>query len=278
MALTAIEIANTTPETYDIQYKYYTYSGDYSTIATSVFSHGVASPWTVNGDVITAPTNWTDISDDVYQDGDLTYDWRGSSLVWTTRVRGKNYSASLMDKKDAIACLRKIDTTTGSVNWVLDWLGQITGGEHNNDYRNGMEWSREITGTNFTLEGCNSPRVTAGPANAAAGKAVTVSSTLSVAQTSAEAGKNEFIGTTCNPQASNITDSNLSTVWMSATPPVSTVETDNQGEGGIIFSELFFYPTSGYTTDRTWWIGPSNADYPSTIHGRRFLYIGISAL
>lgn len=251
-SLSAAQIANTTADAYDVQYRYYSGSR-FTRIATSPFATGcLPTSFSLSGGVPTTASDWRDITAQVQYGGALVSEWNGNQIVWNAQLSGQNYTACNLGPGVAIAALRKLTRVGYDSGWELEFLGNLIEGDHKDDYKRGLPWNRSLTGVNSLLDQVTAPRLTAGPVSAITGATVAVSSEL--ATPSLEAGNGEFVGTTANVTKQHLIDSNMNTVWISQDAPVLYGETPAWAGMAVTFDEVFVSPPAGWDAAESWWV------------------------
>lgn len=243
MTLTATEITNSTASAFDVELTFYA-GPTFASLTLSAYDYGV----------LPTLTGWTNVSAYVNYAGRLTYTRAGSSLRWTATLSGTGYNAAYFGPGRAILCLRRI--TVAGVQTVaqgLFFLGQIVSGSHEDDYRHGGDWQRNVSGLDGYLQRSTAPRLTAGRIDLLESASVTASSTLLTP--ALEAGSGDFAGTLVSVAATNTIDGNINTLWISNDQPDSTPEAAAPSPvQQVMIDKVFFKPIAGYDADLLWWI------------------------
>ena len=218
--------------------------------------------------------NWIDVTESVAYSGSLSLERVSSSIRMSATLNGINYDATYFGPGQAILCLWHIDVNgVQNVPYVpgyyysVCFLGHIMEGGHEDDYKHGGRWSRQLGGADSLLQRSNTPRLAAGRVNLLSNATVTASSTLLVPAT--EAGTGEFAGSLVNVDPENTIDNNINTLWIANDSPHKDTLPEPKGE----MARVFFKPVAGYDVDKLWWVEIINkATFLSNEEGVGLLY------
>ena len=262
MTITATQIANTTTESFDVSYQYF--SGvDYVDVTFSDFTSGsVPVGWSVSGNTITPDDGFVDVTDRVIMNGSFMHERKNSSIIWSVNLEGVQYDSDYFSVGKAIVSMVKYTRPGYNSGWILNWIGRVDDGTHRDTFRHNGRWSRTIKSGESALTKTDAPRIFVGQTDIARNASVSVSSTLAVP--AVEARNNEFFGSTANVDGSNIVDGTDYTVWISENVP-TPIGANGQiaGPGRMYIDEVFFLPVTGYNQTKTWWIEFYKAGSPN---------------
>jgi len=197
---------------------------------------------------------WTDVTEYVIYNGMLTIERVSSTIRFAATLNGVNYNADYFGPGQAVLCLNNIKVSgvqtvpadTGTT-WATFFVGHVMEGNHEDDYKHGGRWSRQLGGLDSLLQRSTAPRLAAGRVNLLSNSAVEASSTL--VTPALEAGTGEFAGSIVNVDPENTIDGNINTLWMSNDVPHSTALSPTYGT----IRKLFINPITGFDQSRSWW-------------------------
>lgn len=249
MTLSATQETSTTTATATVDLRFYAGVAWDDLTLTDFTLRALPTGW---ADADTPGVGWTEITDRVHWNGVLTSERDGNAVKQRLSIRGENYDSDYFGLDQAVVVLDRIIVDGVTLyDWGLWFVGIITAGDNADDCRHGGAWSRELKDLSAVLALAHAPRMTAGTVNIAEGVSVADSSTLALA--SLEAGNGEFVGTTIDVDASNITDGNLNTVWISSDIPSVVGETPvASGSPHLVIDKVFISPVAGFAG--LWWI------------------------
>ena len=198
---------------------------------------------------------WTDVTERVAYSGSLARERVSSTIYFSATLNGTNYDTTYFGPGQAILCLYNVvvagtqilPADTGTT-WGVFFVGHITEGGHEDDYKHGGRWSRKIGGLDTLLQRSTAPRLAAGRINLLRNAAVTASSTLFVPAT--EAGTGEFAGSLVTVEPENTIDDNINTLWISNDAP----HAEEREEATAYIQKVFIKPVTGYDQSKLWWI------------------------
>jgi hypothetical protein len=225
------------------------------------------------GAIIVPGAGWTEVTQDVVYSGGLTLERTSSTVRFSAKLSGINYDASYFGPGQAILCLYRnevagvqvdpvpaeIEDNEGHItlvdSWAVFFLGHITEGGHEDDYKHGGRWTRQMGGLDTLLQRSTAPRLAAGRVDLLSNAEVTASSTLLVP--ASEAGTGEFAGSLVTVEPENTIDNNINTLWMSNGMPHLGTLTQPYGD----VRRLFLKPLDGYDQSKLWWIELDDSEF-----------------
>lgn len=262
--LTSTEIANTKVAAFNIGLRYFV-GGELFTELADLTNFKVTNAlpvgWTASGDTITPTSPWLECTWDVIHEGTFQQELTDGKITWRADISGYNYNPVFYSPGKAVCCLRRIETATYDSGWVLWWLGVFDSGSHSDDYRRGQNWSRQVRSIEASLDLLDSPRLVVAGMNMLEDASATASSTLGTP--AAEAGNNEFVGTTANVEPDNTVDQRLNTLWISQNTVNVIAETPAATNRALI-DEIFYKPYAGFAITNSWWFEIFNNEATNT--------------
>ena len=147
-----------TQNDFDIPFKVYAGLA-YKDLDLADYSEGVAP----TADTLSA---WTDVTERVIYNGSLTKERVSSTIIFEATLNGVDYDATYFGPGQAILCLCNV-TLAGfqilpvdsGTTWGVFFVGHITEGGHEDDYKHGGRWSRKIGGLDTLLQRSTAPRL-----------------------------------------------------------------------------------------------------------------------
>lgn len=256
MTPTEHETLNTTTDSFDVQYRYFSGQNWVGLIKAGLSQ---LSGWTAPD--TGKPETWTEITDKVAYSSRFTQTLTGSSIAWVADLSGWDYNNLLMGQGIAVVCWRRIYRPTGTVTapagwqpWLIEFIGEFTDTEQQADYKAGKTWSRQVTGYNNWLGRYNAPRITAGKIDIVDSTA-TLTGASELSQPELEKDKGEFVGGTADVSLDNVKDGNKNTVYISQEIPegVDTPWPPDRWDGNCYIMEFCIKPIPGWPVERSWW-------------------------
>jgi len=184
---------------------------------------------------------------------DVDYDERGGAAMWSAKVSGWNYNSVLLDNDNLFAAFIRQRPASGDPSAWTDWhiwfVGYIKTANITDDDGSGRSWKAEVEGISQYMESDDNPRHY-GRKDLAEGATITVSSYLEDPWQEKDSG--EFVGFPIL-DGDQMTDGELSTLWMSEGEPSSTAE-DALDVLGLCINEIMLRPRLGYVTRDHQWI------------------------
>lgn len=198
-------------------------------------------------------SEWKEVTEYLY--GAVTLDLQQDDEIadWTAKIQGVNYASTLFQPDRAFLCMWRFRPSSGSMSswttWTVGFMGWLQDVNVDGDWTERNKWSSNVVSLAYYLDKTDvGSGTTYGKEDLAEGKSVTTSSVLlDVYQ---EEGTGEFVGLP-DLGGENITDGEMSTLWISDGEPNPSQETPVNKYHGCI-NEVYLRPETWMPSGLQW--------------------------